>query len=396
MNRILHEVIADILAYHGAIVEKAEDGCLDVIAPPEVSKVLNTPEYTRLCFSHKEPLPLEKIIYASYDSDFFNSIGKLLEDKGKFAIVSLEPVNPKIEKIVRKISEELILANATFRLGKIETGNVSYLLIYFKYVALSDERHEGILSVLVNEMTLSTLPLENGVDEIMERINETDVKIETPEDQLLKALKSSYTASTGMVRERLKDFVISLERRLNRDIKRVYDYYETLREETISAIERKAVGKMEQQYLENRAKIEQMIREKRWEWNRDEKIDKLLAKLDVIETERKWKVQDLIAKYALKIQIIPMTAIRITARTPIFWINIKRRLASRQFPLSYNPVVKHLDALPCESCFNPQGVYYICDDNLHIICANCFKACPHCGKRYCRVCHGEKCPKCTK
>ena len=44
MSRILHEVIADILAYHGAIVEKAEDGCLDVIAPPEVSKVGSSPK----------------------------------------------------------------------------------------------------------------------------------------------------------------------------------------------------------------------------------------------------------------------------------------------------------------------------------------------------------------
>jgi len=42
-----------------------------------------------------------------------------------------------------------------------------------------------------------------------------------------------------MAKEELVDFIKSLERRLNRDIKRVYDYYETLKEETVRVIEKK-------------------------------------------------------------------------------------------------------------------------------------------------------------
>ncbi len=66
---------------------------------------------------------------------------------------------------------------------------------------------------------------------------------------------------------------------------------------------------------------------------------------------------------------------------------IKRRLASRQFPVTYNPLTRHLDPLPCESCFHPKGAFYICDDRLHIVCAGCFRTCPDCSKQYCHACN---------
>jgi|GEM_PF-637481 len=443
MNKTLPDVITAILINHGAIVERKEDGCLDVIAPVKVSGILNMPEYARLSFSYGETC--DEAIYASYDSEFFSLIKNLFAGKGRFTHAYFEPYAPNIEKISKVIPEKVAFRNATFRLDRTETVTLSYLLVYFKYTALSDEKREGILPLLINQLNLSIKPFQNSIDELMEGLKEQDSDQQSPHPTnnlpllpfrkegvgrfekggmgKIKVLQSAHTAATWMVQERLKDFIKSLERRLNRDIKRVYEYYEALKKETKRAIEKKIIPeetddintivqgiqdykgndpkryvlqcleKIEPYDLKGKTLLEKQIEDGT---TRGEGIDKLLHKLDAIEAERKWKIQDSIAKYALSIQIDPVAVINIEMHAPVFWINIKRRLASRQFPVTYNPVVRQFDALPCESCFNPYGGYYICDDNLHIVCSNCFKACPHCGKQYCRACHKDICPKCKK
>ncbi len=424
-NRTLPDVIADILTYNGSLVEKTDEGSLEVIVPQKVSEILSLQEHTRLYFSYDDAR--HNAVYASYDSELFKSVAKLFAGRGKFSIARLETSIPNTEKLTKVISGKISFSNATFRLEKTESKDISYLLLYFKYIALSDEKREGILPILINQMNLSTMPLENGINGIIERLKESDSELESHKPESIKVFQAAYSAAAHMIQERLKDFVKSLERRLSRDIKRVYEYYGTLRDETLGLIEQnvfqvsmsalisserkkalkykdhflkeqtlKAAEKMEQQYLENKARIEKMIKEKKWELRRDEKIDKLLTKLDIIETEQKWKIQDVIAKYALNAQIEPVAVIRIETLASVFWINIKRRLASRLFPITYNPIVRQFDALPCESCFNPYGGYYICDDNLHIVCSNCFKTCSFCGKQYCKACYKDKCPKCQK
>lgn len=361
-NKSLPEVIANILTYHGAEVEKTEDGSLDVVAPQEVSKILNMPEYRRLVFSYNENS--DDAIYASYDSEFFRSIKNLFTGTGRFSIVTLETAIPNIEKLSGVVSEKIALNNAVFRLDRTEVKNISYLLVYFKYEALSDEKHEGILPLLINEMTLSTIPLEHsiaGLKDIEEELK--DIGRHNTKD----VLHAAHLSVNQMIKERVKDFRRSLERRLNRDVKRVYEYYEALKAEIKNTIEKKG-----------------------------ETADKLLNKLNVIEMEQRLKIQDLVSKYTLNIHVEPLSAIRIETAAPVFWINIKRRLATRQFPVIYNPIDRQIDSLPCEACYSPQTSYYICDDKLHIVCAKCFETCSECGKQYCRACHKNICPKCKK
>lgn len=432
----LDEVIADILTHNGAILARSEDGSLEVLAPPHVSKALKVPEYTRLRFSYAEIS--DGTTYASYDSEFFTSLGNLFAGRGRFSIASCESYTPNIEKLSRLISEKIAFSNATFRLGKSEVKNISYLLFYFKYVALSDEKREGILSLLINEANLSTLPFEHDATELKEiedkpqdtvkhrkavpfarqhsktfhRQNWPKAGIERHE--IKKVFQSACSVSTRLVEERMADFIKSLERRLNRDIRRVYEYYDTLKKETKKVLKKKALAKAMSelnllQKMEEHASRHDMQAIERLQQDIDSRIekqiedrtikgdgiDKLFNKLDVIEAERKWKIQDLVAKYALNIKIEPVSTIRINTQSTVFWINIKRRLSSRQFPITFNPMTRQIDALPCESCFNPQKPYYICDDELHIICARCFKTCPDCGKKYCIACYNI-CPKCRK
>lgn len=395
MDRTLPEVITDILTHNNGIVEHKEDGNLEVLTPSDVSSALDIPELTRLCFSYDETA--DEAIYASYDSDFFNSMAKLVNDKGKLSITRYDSSIPNVEKLSRTVSEKITFNNATFRLDKTEEKNISYLLCYFKYIALSDERQEGVMPILINEQNLSTSFFKYDIT----GLNEATEELENIERcEIKKVFQSAYSACTCMVKEKLKDFINSLERRLNRDVRRVYEYYETLQDETKKTIEKKVLTlksdntmkKVKQLLAERDNLIEKKMQDRT---ARGDGIDKLLNKLDAIEAEREWKVKDLIAKYALNIRIEPVSAIRIETQSILSWINIKRRLSSRLFPVCFNPVTRQIDALPCESCFTPQKSYYLCDDKLHIICADCFMVCNNCKKQYCKACY-DMCPKCRK
>ncbi len=432
MNRPLPEVIAEILTYNGSLVEQNYDSALEVITTQGMSETLGIPEHTTLCFSYDDSGG--NAVFASYGSDLFNSLARLFEGRGRFSIARFEAQTPNMEKLSQTLPDRISFGNAVFRFNKAEFKDVSYLLLYLKYTALSDEKHEGVLPVLINCMNMSIMHLAGEPDEIIEGLKEVLPLFDdggmtgyVGNQRGINIFQAAYSAAARMAQDKLKNFIRSFERRLNRDIKRVYEYYGTLKEETIKMIEQnvfklsmndlidaelkkamkhknklskaralKDIEKMKLQYLEKKTKILNMINEKKWEFERNEKTDKLLAKLDTIETEREWKVQDLISKYALNIRIEPVAAVGIEAQAPVFHINIKRRLASREFPVTYNPIVRQFDDLPCESCFDPHGGYYVCDDKLHIVCGDCFKACPSCGKQYCTACHKGKCPKCRK
>jgi hypothetical protein len=374
LSRPLPEVLADILTLEGALLERTEDGCLEFVVPPSLSETLCIPEHGKLSFAY-HPFD-ESVIRASYESELFRSVDRLFSGRGKMAKAVYSSQLQNIEKVSKWVSEKIALSNASFRLQKVDNQRIAYALIFFKYVALSDEKREGVFSLLINEQNLSTFPLNANLTAFWEDLKEPE-EILTRSEGISKALQAGFSAASLMVKEEFEPFIKSLGRRLNRDIRRVSEYYETLKVEIQKAFEKKVSlgrGTPEEQNEEGK------------------KI--LSGKLDAVEGEKSWKIQDLISKYALNVRIEPVCIIDIETESLVFWLEIKRRLSSRIYPLTYNPLLKKVDSLPCESCFYPRGTYYICDEKLHILCATCFRKCPNCGRHYCSACHPKGCPRC--
>jgi len=371
MSRSLSEVLADILTIEGALLERTADGGLEFVSPPVLSKTLGIPEHGKFSFTYDA---FDEIaIRATYESEFFRSVDKLFSGRGKMAKAIHSSQLPHIEKISKWVSEKIALSNATFRFQKVENRKIAYALIFFKYVALSDEKKEGIVSLLVNEQNLSTFAPHENLATFLDELKEPE-EILIRSKEISKALQTGLSAATLILKQEFEPFIKSLERRLNRDIKRVFEYYEILKIETQKTFEKKERGSSEEQNGEGK---------------------KILAgKLDAIEGEKRNKIQDLVSKYALNVRIEPVSIIEIETESLVFWVEIKRRLSSRAFPLAYNPLLKKVDSLPCENCFYPRGAYYICDEKLHILCAACFRKCPECRREYCSACHPKGCPRC--
>jgi hypothetical protein len=367
MIRNLLNFTADLLSYKGAIVEASED-YLEALLPPDMAEALGTAEHAKLSFS----IEREGIPFISYDSEVFKNMERLIGKRGRFYSVKIPAPSVRLEKIEDRLHDRITFNNAVFHLERKGEKTISYLLGYFKYTAISDERQEGITASLINEFNLSVRQFRTEDMDILDNAGDMPLHHEPVESverqEYKKVIESLYLSQREMTRESLKDFIRSLERRLNRDIQRVHEYYRTLIHETRQFIEKKSLD--------------------------GEEKEKALNKIKAIDTELEWKVQDIINKYSLNIRIEPISFIRFETVVPVFYLKIKRRKGEREFPLTYNPLLKSLDSLPCESCFNPKRVYSVCDDKLHILCPQCFRVCPKCGRDYCSACHKTGCPKC--
>src|SRR4030042_7159669 len=187
-SRSLPEILADILALEGALLERTWDGCLDFLAPPSLSKILGIPEHGKLSFGYHSFD--ESAINASYESEFFRSVDRLFSGRGKTARAAYSSQLPNIQKISNWVSEKVALSNATFRLQKVENQRVAYALIFFKYVALSDEKREGIFSLLVNEQNLSTFALNGNLTTFWEYLKEPE-EVLTKSEGISRALQTA-------------------------------------------------------------------------------------------------------------------------------------------------------------------------------------------------------------
>ncbi len=369
MNRTLPEVVTDILTFKGGLVEDLYNGCKEYVIPESISYQLNIPEHGKLDFTYSNKC--KDAIHSTYDSELFRHFGDLFVDKGRVASAEYVTEDIRIEKFKKDVSIAVNIANSTYRIGTTERKLIPYVLVYFRYTALADEKIEGIIPVVTNEMTLSTIDIGKDVFKILDLVSEPKLRQKRVSNETITAINAASSVASFKIRNTLTDFVRSLQRRLNRDIERVSEYYEMMIKETKKKISQKTSDNISG-------------------------VDKLIEKLDAIDVEKKWKIQDLLSKYNLTVHIEPVAAIRIVIRCAVFWMNILRKTKTRQFPVIYNPIFKHFDPLPCESCFYPHGSRYICDDNFHIVCNECFNKCSNCGKSYCKKCHKRGCPKCKK
>jgi len=365
MTRPLSLFTVDLLEYYGAIIEQNGE-TVNAVIPETLQSQIGLPEYARIVFS---PDAAEDSFLVSYGSDIFKDFSKLIRKRGVFTEVQLPPAQIRSEKFEKKACEKVILKNAVYEVKTHEMKNMSYLMSCFKCHAVSEEKQEGVFSLLINECNLSISPFYGEIDELLAESPQNVVQ--TAERQeistVLGAIKS---VQSHLILKELEEFMNSLERRLNHDIRRVNEYYRTLIKEISDKIHSKGLY--------------------------GEEKDKYLNKIKTIETELNLKEQDLIDRYSLNISIEPLSFIRFTVETPLLWLNIKRRKLSRLFPIAYNPILKTADFLPCESCFKSDASHYICDDKLHILCNECFAECPICGKQYCHACHKTGCPRCDK
>lgn len=364
---------ARLLEHNGALVERIEPGGVEVLAPAPLARELQIPELARFGFAAELPADAERV---SLESDWLERFGHLLGERGRRARVTLPVAPPQLTSPERVVEHTLSLQNAVYRLIGMMPAWTRYLVMLYRVTAFSDEKREGVIKLGFNLANGS--PLDAIIDELLARAIETagihdaspPVPAQLPSDWTSEQLKSRVArALPERVEAHLAPFLKGIQRRLERDLARVYDYFDGLRAESLLRLQ-KQIASAETERGRERLRLEAIAR------------------------EYEAKVADLQQKYALSVDVAWSQTLEIVMPVARFEILIKRRKGERQLMLDWNPLARKLDIPPCEWSYTRNAVRMVCDDKLHLISPAAHAQCANCDKAYCRACHPMQCPKC--
>jgi len=364
MSKQLLDTVAEVLELSGAAVEKNGE-YLEALVPDEAAKILHTPEVAKLYFNPERAQRDGELV--SFQSDFVDRLFVLMNGTGSYAHLSLQELY--LKQNTKSAAEQRFAAlNGLGRALDAVERRLSYALFNFKYVAVSDEKKEGLVTAIINEHTLAEV---SGMAAYLEWAvaAEKSHHADLPAQPFAGVYQAACHSVETVIRRELADFSKSLNRRLQRDIARLSEYYESLMTEIRRKIARRNLAGKEREDEESRIRATQM------------------------ELER--KIVDQREKYAMKISVEPVNLMRIFM--PVMAVNfeVRFRKAAREIPLVWNPLTKDFEAQNCQGCVIGLYHFYVCEEKLHTVCADCFK-CAGCGRNICRACHPQKCPKCGK
>jgi hypothetical protein len=338
----------DLLLSRGALVESEGDGGLRALLPPEVSANLAVSDWLSLDFSTRAG--------ADDPVEWQERLGTLLPPSPAVAGARLRgrTLAGSIDADT-VLSRELIIQNGVWRLVEDYAEAVPYYLFSFQYTVESDERSAGYTGLCLNGASRSLVEKPEWLLRTIHDDLEEDPGFSVPAAELHALFPRAAALAQAEVRSRITAAEQSANRRLARDSERMESYYSGL----LAQIERRAA--------------------------RRDAAEKDRSRIEATQLDRAAKLEDLIRKYSLRVQL-ELTDV-LVVRLPVRTISVRliRKKEERRAVLHWNAVVKALDTPLCEHCSGRAHPAYLCEQ-VHVLCAACWSACPACGRVFCRVC----------
>ncbi len=381
----MHHFVADLLAADGALIEPLEPGGLEVLAPPKLQAALGVPEFSRFGFGTSMPAGAQRI---GIESDWLTRFERVVGERGRWTRRVVEPGPRKLPDAERLLEKELGLVNATYRLVSAAPAWTRYLLLAFRFTALSDEKRAGTQALAIN---LATGAMPEGIDRLVKWQADTNEAaaeaglsdpavseaVTPPEGMALppdwdraRVIERVRRALPQRVEAALAPFVAGLHRRLERDLDRLHAYHNDLHRQASQRAAHPATS--------------------------DAGRQREALRVTAIAQEYRAKLDDLAHKYALRVTVDWVQTLEVVMPVHRLTVQIRRRKAERMMALDWNPLVRRLETPPCEASWSTERPRLVCDEALHLVAPAGLAPCADCGRAYCRACHRERCPKCGR
>jgi len=146
----MHRFVADLLAEDGGLVEPLEPDGLEVLAPPPLQQALGVGEFCRFGFGQTLPEGAQRV---GIESDWLARFERVVRERGRWSRRVIDPGPRKTPDAERLLAHELALDNATFRLIDAAPAWTRYLVLDFRFTAVSEEKREGIQRLAINLAT---------------------------------------------------------------------------------------------------------------------------------------------------------------------------------------------------------------------------------------------------
>ena len=342
MNKVsdpeLFSFSARLLEKNGGLVEQRSDHLLTLL-PGHLAHSLELPEEVRL---GEDGVPL------LYGSPLLDRLTHLATREVPIVYGQVEIPYLKKAGFEQLIGQDLSFPDGQAHMTSRGEARTSYMVLVCHYVALSDERKEGLVQVGVHEAS-GALILD-----LEERLSEFQVQFFEPgkvpphfpvhlEQALSCALKSARTRTET----ELSDFFSSMRRRLRRDVRNTREYYEALKKE-----------------MEDRLDYPNLTEAQRQE---------RMAKFRELPQEMANKIADLEHKYQVQVALTGCAALRFILPVVQIMIGINYRKLQRTTRATWNPITRRLDPLVCEYCQGTIRTVYLRekDSQILLICSSC-------------------------
>ena len=368
----MQSFVASLLTHHGALVEPIEPEGLEVLAPQPVQQALGLQELSRLGFGTTLPDGAERV---GIESDWLERCGQSLGECGRYMRLVLRSDAPAPADPQRVLEQVLALDNASVRLIEVVPVWTRYVILDFRYSALSDEKRDGMLQLGVNLAT-GALP-DAMLGQLTTELVAGDADAALPANAALpeaweqnRLLELVEQALYKRLDSALAPFVKGLRRRLGRDQERLYSYHNDLHREAMRRLSLLVEGDSGRQREEKR--------------------------LEAIRSEYSAKLHDLARQYAMRVAVAWVQTLEIAMPVQRFAVRVRRRKAERTILLDWNPLGRRLESPPCEFSYSVDRPRLVCDDRLHLVTPEAMAPCVGCGRAFCHACHRDRCPKCQQ
>lgn len=356
--------VAAVLMRAGGLAEVDGEGAIACVLPRDVQIASRLPEFARLRVlaapgGDETALPLES---ASMRWCVESALAH-----GRFAAATLPGVRPKASGIAEQALAQFSAINGTVRAVGTRTARFHAWLLEFRYEAIGDERSEGSLYVAYEQSFNSlSAPLAQALiphigsaepmrSEFSARALTSAAAVAGP--HVLQAL----SAKVGPLRA-------NLQRRLERDARRLFDYHDTLLREN----SKRQRGSMA-----------------------DDARAALDAKAAAVTRQRDEKLRELVQRYSVEVRYSLASILDLSYPVAVCDARLIRRRRELALALPWDPFLRAVPPIACPTCSRPSLAYHVCDEAGHMSCSACAAACVACARVTCRACHPQGCRICT-
>jgi len=304
-----------VLERHGGLVEQRVDHLFSLLPGP-LARSLELSEEARL---GGEGFPL------LYGSPVLDKLIHLATREVPIVYGQVEVPYLKKEGFEKLVEQDLRFQDGQVRLVNRAEARTTYLLLIAHYVALSDERKEGLVRMGAHEASGALIP------ELEESLTNFPVQYfdpgQTPPHfpvRLEKTITYALQGARVQAESQLAEFFGSMQRRLRRDVRNTREYYEALKGEMEDKVKNPSLSDGQRQ--ERRSKIEALPR------------------------EMEAKIADLEHKYQVQVTLTACAAMRILVPVVQVGVLLRYRKFQRELQIIWNPLTRRLDPLVCEEC----------------------------------------------
>lgn len=336
----------ELLAFSQKAIEhlggaaEQDNGSLLAYLPLELAEALQLPEETQLGDEQGSPL-----VYGSpvLDRLIEQCIQEIPLAYGRIQLPYL-----KKQGFEQFLDQDLTLSGAKVSIsGRAET-RTTYSLLFSRYVALSDERKEGLVHIGVRERNGATIA------ELADAWQEYDIQFYSPDSipphfpkQIDQAVLNGLRSLQGTVSHLLAEFRESMQRRLNRDVRNLQEYYAALSQEMEESL--------------SHPNLSQTQREERQ------------AKIAKLPGERDQKIRDLQHKYNIQVTMEGAAILRLLVDVVQLELDVRYKKWKTSIYATWNPLTRRLDPLACPRCGSSLRLAFpaVDKDSLAFLCEGC-------------------------